>query len=131
MNITQKLYDKIHFNAVLALIFFFLIYCVLTFHKILFSFIRASSLPCAKKNFYNEAGKNLVMHSINNFIFQGKVQKKVLMIPFFNISWKNQNTCSSIFVFISNTCDCYAAFQNDLFFITCFPFSFPCEFAVI
>ena len=55
MNILQKLYNKIHLNSVLALIFLFFLYIVylsvITSHKILFSCISASRLSCVKDMF--------------------------------------------------------------------------------
>ena len=54
MNITQKLYNKMHLNAVLALIFFlkdFVYLGIVTSRKMLFSCISTSSLPCTKDSF--------------------------------------------------------------------------------
>ena len=53
MNIMQKRYNKIYLNAEFALIFFLytVYFGVLTSHKILFSRISLSSLPCAKDSF--------------------------------------------------------------------------------
>ena len=51
MNIMQKLYNKIHLNDVLALIFFLInckLYSVFISHKILFLCISMSSLSCVQ-----------------------------------------------------------------------------------
>ena len=58
MNIMQKLYNKIHLNAVLALYSFLINYIL----QMLFSCIITSSLSCVQDSIVNEAGKNLVMY---------------------------------------------------------------------
>ena len=54
VNITEKLYNRVHLIAILAFMFFFryiAYFGVVTSHKILFSCIGMSSLSCAKGSF--------------------------------------------------------------------------------
>ena len=54
MNIAQKFYNNVHLNHVLALILFFIscvYFSVVTSHKMFFSQISTSSLPCIERLF--------------------------------------------------------------------------------
>ena len=85
MNCTQKLYNKTY-----------VYFGVVTSHKIFFSCISTSSLSYGQRFF---SKRKLVKTSLCtqlkqtnleiDIIFQQKVQKKVLMILFFNILWIN------------------------------------------
>ena len=89
INITQKLYNKIHLNDVLCSYIIFYMLCifilsVVTSYKNFFSCISTSSWwkLCYILNY-----KKLTLKI--NFIFQQKVQKKVLMISTFCHTHKN------------------------------------------